>query len=299
MNVVLAGGTGFIGKALVEELARQNHRIILLTRRPGKTKNPSVTEVEWDGKTPGPWTAFVDGADAIINLCGESIAAKPWTAAQKQKILSSRIEPIRALSQAISSAQKKPPVLVQASGAGFYGDRGDELITETAEHGKGFLADTCVRWEGSAKSIELAGVRVVYIRLGVVLAPNASILSKMRLPFQMFMGGPLGSGKQWLPWIHLDDAARLLIHAMNTTELQGPVNAAAPETTTMETFCKTFGDLIARPSWLKVPAPLLKIALGQMSELMLNSERVVPAKLMRSGFQFKYPHLRAALEASL
>lgn len=299
MNVVLAGGTGLIGKALTQELLRQNHRVILLTRRPQKQESQSMTVVEWDGKTLGPWAAFVDGADAVVNLCGESIAARRWTPAQKEKIIFSRLDPTRVLVQAVSKAQKKPGLFISASAVGYYGSRAEELITESAEPGAGFLAGTCIRWEAEAGKAEEFGTRVVLMRLGMVLDKDAGALSKLLPPFYFFLGGPLGSGKQWMPWIHRDDAVGVVLHFLNTPELQGPVNAVAPEAVTMEKFCATLGEVLGRPSWLRVPALFLKQALGEMSELLLSGQQVVPAKLMRSGYQFQYPNLRNALEAIL
>lgn len=296
MNIILAGGTGFIGSELIRQLIGKNHRILLLTRHPEKHPSPHVTPIQWDGKTQGQWTSFVDGADAVINLCGESIAKKRWTPEQKQKIVSTRVEPATALAEAVASAQKKPSVFIQASGAGFYSNRGNELITETAGPGNDFLAETCIRWEGAVKNIETM-TRVVFMRFGAVLDKDGGAMAKMIPPFRFFMGGPLGSGKQWLPWIHRADAAGAIVHVLTNEELRGPVNGTGPESVTMQTFCKKLGKSLNRPSWLPVPEAGLKLLMGEMAQLLLDSQQVVPAKLMRSGYQYHYPHLREAFDA--
>ncbi len=298
MNIVLAGGTGFIGKSLVDELVRRNHRIVLLTRRASaQKKNSSVTPVEWDGKTQGKWTAFVDGSDAVINLCGESVAAKRWDPEQKKRILSSRVDPAKALAESILSAKKKPAVYIQASGSGYYGDRGPEILTETAGPGNDFLAETCVQWEGAAAGKLPNETRIVFARFGAVLEKDGGAIRKMLPPFRFFLGGPLGSGNQWMPWIHRDDAVGILIYALTAENLRGPVNGTAPETVTMKKFAQTMGECLKRPSWMPVPSGALKILMGEAAELLLNSQRAIPAALMRSGYQFRYPHLKDALSA--
>ncbi len=300
MNIVLAGGTGFIGARLISELAGQGHRVVLLTRRPASaSQNPMVTSAQWDGENPGSWCAFLDGADAVINLCGEGIATKPWTEKRKKEILESRIKPTAAIINAIEKAQRRPALLINASGAGFYGDYQTDRVSETAPAGKGFLAETCRQWESAAFKAEDLGVRVVVLRIGVVLEKEGGALAKMIPPFLFFAGGPLGPGTQFFPWIHRDDLINIILHALLKTDLSGPVNAVAPEGVTMAQFCKTLGKVLRRPSWAPVPAPVLKLLLGEMSELFLQGANIVPAKLMRSGFQFRYPELLPALTAAV
>lgn len=299
MNIVLAGGTGFIGKKLTDDLLAHGHRVVLLTRKAAQDRPGTLTQVEWDGKNQGRWSAFVDGADAVINLCGEPVAARPWTKEEKQKIVSSRVESTRAIVQAVQKAQKKPALFMNASGTGFYGDRGEEMITESAGPGIGFLADTCVQWESEAAQAENPETRVILLRLGAVLEKNGGMLAKVIPPFQFFMGGPIGPGTQWLPWIHREDAAGLIVHLLNAPEVQGPVNCTAPEPIIMKHFCAALGRTLHRPSWLPVPSFAVRIMAGEMSEMVLSSQRVIPAKLMRSGYQFKYPVVEKALAAIL
>ncbi len=296
MHIVIAGGTGFIGKKLVAELNAGNHRITLLIRRPSRAPSgTNITPVLWDGETQGSWSAFLDGADAVINLSGAGIADKRWTARRKREILESRVHTVRALITAMERAAKKPGVLVNSSAVGYYGDGGNERLSENAPAGKGFLAETCVKWEQAALEAEKIGVRTVLVRTGIVLDREGGVLAKMIPPFQFFAGGPLGPGTQWMPWIHRDDQVGVILHAMHKTDLSGPVNAVAPEAATMAEFCSELGRVMRRPSWAPVPAPVLKLIFGEMSQLFLEGANVVPARLLRSGYQFKYPGLHAAL----
>ena len=211
--------------------------------------------------------------------------------------MESRIDSTRAIARAIRQANQPPAVLINASAVGFYGDVPEGRVTETSAKGKGFLADTCSLWEDTAKEAASSGTRVITIRLGIVLEKGGGALSKMIPPFLLFMGGPLGTGKQWLPWIHRDDVIGGILHLLKNTKLQGAVNFTAPETVTMKQFCSELGRALNRPSWATVPAFALKMILGEMSDLFLEGQAVVPEKLEHSGYKFHYSHLNDALAA--
>ncbi len=303
MKVIVAGATGFIGQTLIARLLENHHEVILLTRAPGKALaewGGSVTAVSWDGRSPGAWEEFFEGADGVINLCGESIAAKKWTPQQKEKILSSRIESTQAIVQAMEKASRKPAVLVNASGVGFYGPvEGDEPVTEQSPRGSGFLAETCELWEKEALKAESFGVRVALARIGIVLEKDGGALQKMLPPFLYYAGGPLGSGRQWFPWVHRDDVVGMLKYALRDPRVSGPFNACAPEPVTMGDFSKALGRVTGRPSWAAVPAFVLKQLLGEMAEMLLTGQRAVPQKMRSWGYSFRYPDLEPALRAIL
>ncbi len=302
MNIVVAGGTGFIGKTVIQQLIEAGHKVILLTRNPEKmtwmNKN-YVRAVKWDPKHSGEWMKSIDGADAVINLAGESIAAKRWSKAQKEKIIKSRTTVTRLLVDAIKAAGKKPSVFISASAVGYYGNVPDGEVTEYVPKGKGFLADTCELWEKEAIAVKDAGIRDVIIRIGVVLGKDGGALTKILPPFQMFIGGPVGSGNQWFPWVHRSDVAGVIVFALTHDELKGPVNVTAPESVTMKQFCSTLGQVLHRPSWFPVPGFALKILLGEMSEMLLTGQKAVPKKLINAGYAFRYPKLEEALKTIL
>jgi uncharacterized protein (TIGR01777 family) len=302
MKILLAGGTGFIGSALLKRLADEKESVILLTRRPEAAQAlsmPSVEVEEWDGKTTGTWARRVEEVDGVMNLSGESIGAKRWTAVRKDLILRSRLESTRAIVSAISLARKKPKVLINASAVGYYGavERGE--VDESFPRGRDFLADTCGQWENEALRAEAFGVRVVLIRTGIVLDKNAGALKKFLLPFRLFVGGPLGSGRQWFPWIHLDDVVGAILFALRSGALSGPVNLAAPQPVTMREFCSALAKVLRRPSWAPVPPLILRIVLGEMAGMVLTGQCVVPRKLQEAGYNFRYPRLDEALASIL
>ena len=302
MNIVISGGTGFIGSALLEHLLEKRHSVVLLTRTPDALQHLTgdFVQVErWDGKAVGAWARCVDGADVVIHLAGEPIAAKRWTEKQKVRIIGSRIETTKVIVTAITQVEKKPSVLVNASAVGYYGNVEEGDVTESHAKGNDFLANTCDRWEQEARAAESLGVRVVLLRTGVVLERGGGALKKMLPPFKLFVGGPLGSGRQWFPWVHRDDVIGIILFAIEHPDLSGPVNVAAPEPVTMKQFCQTLGKAVRRPSWAPVPAFVLRAALGEMSEMLLTGQRVVPQKLEESGYTFRYPRLDEALAAIL
>jgi hypothetical protein len=298
MKLVITGATGFIGSAVVDQLWSQYHSLSLLSRNPPREINVTKKEwLVWNPGVPGDWEYCIDGADGIINLAGEPIAAKRWTEARKEKIRSSRLDSTRALVRAIAKAKIKPKFLINASAVGYYGARGDEAITEESASGTDYLARVCVEWEAEAKKAEPEGVRVVLLRTGIVLDRGRGALAKMVPPFKFFAGGPLGSGNQWMPWIHIEDQVGLLLFLMNNENAHGPFNCTAPNPVTMAEFSKTLGETLNRPAWATVPGGVLTLVLGEMSEILLNGQRALPQAALKLGYQFRYPHLLPALQS--
>ena len=299
MKIVIAGGSGFLGSALLRKLVEARHSVVLLSRAPDSVRSklpPSVQIEQWDAASVGAWAAHIQQADAVINLTGESIAGKRWTAKQKDRILSSRINSTRAIVEAIGKAAKKPKALVNQSAVGYYGNIEYGEVTEDHPRGLDFLSDVAEEWEKEALKAEAFGVRVVLPRTGIVLDKSAGALQKLLVPFKLFFGGPLGSGNQWFPWIHLQDEIGALIFAAENQNLSGPVNLAAPDSVTMKQFCQALGKAMNRPSWAPVPGIVLKTVLGEMADsLLLHGQRAIPRKLMDSGYKFRFPKLPEAL----
>ena len=298
MKIVLTGGSGFIGKRLIQKLATARYDVVLLTRNVADVHMeawPSVAVKQWDGKSCGSWATEVDGADAIINLAGESIAGKRWSPLQKEKILKSRIDATRAVVDAIRRSKRKPSVLISGSAVGYYGAVEKDPVPETYKRGNGFLPVVCESWESEARKAEALGVRVVMLRSGIVLGGEGGALEKMALPYKFFVGAPLGTGRQWFPWIHRDDAVAIMLYALDNANLAGPVNVAAPEAVTMKQFCDQLGKALHRPSWPAVPGFIIRLALGEMATMLLTGQRIVPAKLLDAGFAFRFSKLDGAL----
>ena len=255
----------------------------------------TAAPVEPGAGPPGWWQAL-DGAGAVVNLAGESIAAGRWTPRQKERILQSRIRATRALVQGIAAVANKPAVLVSGSAVGYYGPRGDEELDEGAPPGDDFLARVCVAWEGEARRAAEEGVRVALVRTGLVLAARGGALPRLVLPFRLGAGGPLGSGRQWMPWIHLDDLVELFVFLIQGEGLEGPFNGTAPQPVTNRQFARTLGRVLGRPSWLPAPAAALRLALGEMADaLLLSGQRAVPRRALEAGFRFRFPELEPAL----
>ncbi len=299
MKIILTGGTGFIGGAVLKELLEAGHSVSLLSRserRSHSAAQKNLRTFAWDGKNQGIWSSEVNGADAVINLAGEPIAQKRWTPAQKAVMLNSRIDAARAIVAAIEKADKKPAVLVNASAVGFYGNVDSDDVPESYPKGTGYLADTCAQWETEAREAEKLGVRVVLTRMGVVIDLGGGALEKFIPPFRFFFGGPLGSGKQWFPWVHREDAAGAILFALSHPNVFGPVNVAAPDPVTMRQFCDALGMAMRRPSWATVPAFALRILLGEMAEMLIGGQCAIPKKLLDAGYKFRYPNLPEALE---
>lgn len=295
MKILITGATGFVGPTLVHHYNRTGFKVTVLTRSMMTTKTKTVSYVNWDGENPGDWEKEVDGVDAIINLAGESVAQK-WTPAVKQQLLESRLKATKALVHAIEKAHHKPKVFINASAIGYYGHRDGEVLDETATKGSGFLSDLCAAWEGEARKVEDFGVRTVLLRIGIVLEKEGGALAKFLPSFKMFMGGALGSGKQWMSWIHRDDLIHLIAYIIDHKEVQGVVNATAPNPVTMQEFAKTLGAVIERPAFMKVPGFVLKMKMGEMAtEMLLSGQKVLPKKAEEIGFKFDHPEIGLAL----
>ncbi len=301
MKIVLFGGSGFLGTHLIQRLAPAGHTLSVVTRRPNSlidTVPTSVGVKSWFPLEGLP--SILEGADAIINLMGESIGAKRWSESRKQAIMSSRVETTRAIVDAIRKTATKPSVLLNASAVGYYGNVPEGEVTESDPPGIDFLANVCVRWEAEALKAAELGVRVVMPRSGVVLARSGGALQRMLLPFTLFAGGPLGSGRQWFPWIHIEDEIRGMVFALENTQVSGPFNLAAPESVTMKQFCSALGKAMHRPSWAPVPSFVLRTLLGEMADaLVLGGQKVIPEKLLKSGFKFRYHGVEEALRSIL
>jgi uncharacterized protein (TIGR01777 family) len=297
MKIVVTGASGFIGSALVDRLIKQ-HSLTLLSRSARREQNSANKEwAVWQPGQGGAWEQAVDGADGVINLAGEPIAGKRWSAAQKQELRGSRINGTRALIQTIAKAKVKPRFLLSASAVGYYGPHGDEIISEDTAPGGDFLANLCVEWEALARQAEACGVRVALLRTGIVLGKGSGALARMVPPFKMFAGGPLGSGQQWMPWIHIDDQVGLISYLMANEQARGAFNLTAPNPVTMEDFAKALGAALNRPAWARVPGFALSFMLGEMADMLLHGQRAVPKAALQLGYRFKYPKIAEALGA--
>jgi uncharacterized protein (TIGR01777 family) len=296
MTIVIAGGSGFLGTALARALTRDGNTVTVLTRGSGGDA-AGARRVPWapDGDA-GSWAAALAGADAVVNLAGESIAAGRWSAARKQQIEASRRLATRSLVAAIAAQNPRPRVFVSASAVGYYGPRGDEIVTEATAPGHDFLAGICVRWEAEAERAAGLGVRVVELRTGLVLARGGGALPKMLLPFRLGAGGPLASGQQYWPWIHLEDWVRLVSWSLGASAVSGPINATAPAPVTNAEFSRILGRVLHRPALLPTPAFALRLMLGEMADaLLLSGQRAIPAKAEAAGFVFRFTTLGDAL----
>jgi len=295
MRVVVTGGTGFIGSKLCENLLAKGHEVVLFTRDASRSRDqlhPRIRVVSW---APGAaWESWVDGAGAIVNLAGENIAQR-WTKAAKQRIVASRVDAAARLCAAIGKAAVKPSVLVNAAAVGYYGPHGDEILDEDSPFGTDFLATTCAAWEGAAKKAEALGVRVALIRTGIVLGTDGGALAKMLPPFKAFAGGPIGSGEQWMSWIHCDDLVALYVFAIANPQAKGPINGTAPNPVTMKEFAKALGRALHRPSLFPAPAAAVRLLLGEMATVVLDGQRVVPRKAEGLGFKFRFTEVETAL----
>ncbi len=293
MKLLMTGASGTVGR----RIAARAPGARILSRDPGGTAAKSgFTDVHaWDGRSPVPEALF-DSVDAVVHLAGEPIADGRWTDAKKRKIEESRVLGTRSLVESMRNARVRPAVLVSASAVGVYGDRGDEILEETSSRGRGFLSDVCVAWEREASVAEAFGVRVVLLRTGIVFDATSGALPRILLPFRIGLGGPLGDGRQWTPWVHVDDVAALVMHALKT-DVRGPMNAVAPAPVRNDDLTRAIAGALHRPAWMRAPALAMRLALGELSAVVLASQRVVPAVALRSGFAFAYPSLDGALRA--
>ena len=297
MNILITGGTGLIGAALTESLVKDSHEVIVLTRNPDRVKDvlPGVNRAKWDGKTAAGWGHLVEGVDAIVNLAGENLSAGRWTGTRKQRIRSSRINAGKAVVQAVENAGQKPIVVIQASGVGFYGVESPELVDESAPIGSDFLSHVSREWEASTQPVEAMGVRRVIIRTSVVLSKKGGALGLMLLPFRLFVGGPLGSGRQWMSWIHIEDEVRAIRYLIENEKASGAFNLSAHSVTNAE-FSTAAGKVMRRPNFFRVPAFVLRLVLGEMATMVLDGQRASSKKLTDLGFKFKFDRIEEALK---
>lgn len=296
MKIIITGGAGLIGRALAEDLAKDGHEAIILSRRPqpGTVLPPGVRLEKWDGRTAQGWGKLADGADAIVNLAGENLSAGRWTAKRKRAIMESRTQSGAAVVQAVQQAVNKPRAVIQSSAVGYYGPSDDKLFSEDAPPADDFLAGVCQAWEASTQPVEALGVRRAVMRSGVVLSTRSGALPRMLLPFRFYAGGPLGSGRQWLSWVHLEDEVRAVRFLIDTPQARGVYNISA-EPLTNRQFAKAIGKVMRRPSFFPVPAFIIRLLFGEMSTVVLDGQRVSAQRLSDQGFQFHYPEAEAAL----
>jgi uncharacterized protein (TIGR01777 family) len=302
MKIAITGGTGFVGSRLVERLHKQGHQILILTRNTTFARRvfpqEVFTNVEIVGYTPtisGAWQDSIAGCDGVVNLAGEPIAEKRWTPEEKEKILKSRQLGTQKIVEAIAKANPQPRVLVNASAIGYYGTSETATFDETSTSGQDFLAQVCQAWEAEAQKVKDVGVRLVILRLGIVLGLGGA-LGKMITPFKLFAGGPIGSGRQWFSWIHIEDLVTLIIQALTTSDMEGVYNATAPKPVRMNDLSRTMGDVMNRPSWLPVPGFALEALLGDGAIVVLEGQQVLPKRTLESGFKYQYPNLQPALK---
>jgi len=293
MRVLITGASGLIGSALQASLRQHGWDVLTATRNDPKSND----EVRWSVEDGFADPKHLEGLDAVVHLAGESVNGLRWTDEKKKAIRDSRVRGTRNLVETLAKLKKRPRVLVCASAIGFYGERGDEELTESDAAGTTFLSEVCKEWEGEARRAEDAGIRTVLLRTGIVLSKHGGALATMLLPFKLGVGGVVGSGKQWMSWISLDDHVRVIEFVIENENIRGAVNSASPHPVTNEEFTKTMGDVLYRPTFLPLPEFVVSMALGEMGdELLLTSTKVVPKRLEDAGFEFEYPELKPALE---
>ncbi|MED1599955.1 TIGR01777 family oxidoreductase [Alkalihalophilus marmarensis] len=296
MKIAVTGGTGFIGSKLTSALTKEGHSVYILTRNPdNKPEQPSVTYIKWLSEGAKP-EKELEGIDAIVNLAGESIGEGRWTEERKKKIKSSRIDATKEVISILEKLDKKPDVLVNASATGYYGNSLTETFTEESSPvERNFLSDVVIEWEKEAIKAQELGIRTVFTRFGIVLSKEEGALNRMLLPYKLFAGGPLGSGKQWFSWVHIDDVVGLILFSLKQKAAEGPINVTSPHPLQMNDFGKVVGDVLGRPHWLPAPSFALKMALGEMSTLVLDGQKVLPVKAEKLGYTYHFRDLKPAL----
>jgi uncharacterized protein (TIGR01777 family) len=297
-KIVITGATGLIGKKLCEKLIREDNELTIFTGNSAKAKEligGAKEYIFWDYNKPEEWKNYINDKDAVIHLAGASIAGRRWSEEYKKKILDSREISTVNLVKAIKESNQKPGLLISASAVGYYGNAGDEILTEESKNGNDFLANVCRIWEEEAGKVEEAGVRRVSIRTGIALSSEGGAFKKMLLPFRMFIGGHLGSGKQWFPWIHIDDLIKIYIYALENSSVNKIINAVSPNLVQAKELAKLIGKKVHRPSLFPVPLFALKLVVGEAAESIVASQRVIPKKLLGSGFKFNFENIEQAL----
>lgn len=292
MRYVLLGGSGFIGSALALALLQKGHQVVIVSRSPAKVPARAGMEVVgWDGHSAEGWGGVVDGADGVINLAGASIGSGLWTRARKAVLVQSRVDAGAAIVAAVRQAQKQPEVVFQISASGYYGISNERTFTEDDPSGSNFLARVAAQWEDATQPVEALGVRRVVARSGIVLSREAGALPRMMLPFRLFIGGPLGSGKQYISWVHPQDHIQAILFLLENPTCSGAYNLASPDARTNASFGRTLARAMRRPYWIPAPGFLLRLVLGQMSMVVLDGQRIYPKRLLDAGFAFRYAHL--------
>ncbi|MGG6294415.1 thylakoid membrane protein ThyD [Leptolyngbya sp. AN02str] len=305
MKIAITGATGFVGTRLVERLGQEGHSIVVLTRDAERGRRvfpssafPQVEVVAYAPLESGEWQNAIAGCDGVVNLAGAPIAEERWTPQRKQEIMDSRKVGTEKIVEAIAKANPKPAVLVNSSAIGYYGASETATFDETSASGEDFLAQVCQAWEAAAQEAKNSGTRVVILRTGIVLGMGGAV-EKMLLPFKLFAGGPIGTGRQWFSWIHRDDMVNLIIAALTNPQMQGVYNATAPNPVKMAEFTKVMGQVMGRPSWLPVPAFALEAMLGDAAHVVLEGQQVLPKRTLDSGFTYRYETVKPALEEVL
>jgi uncharacterized protein len=300
MIIILAGGTGLIGRELAAALVADGHQVWVLSRNPqGANVPPGAQLATWDARTATGWGPLVEEADAIFNLAGENLGAHLWTAKHKARVLSSRANAGQAVMQALKEAKRRPRVLVQASAIGYYGANDERILVEKSPAGKDWQARVCQDWEASTLGAEYMGIRRVVVRTGLVLTKTGGVLPKLLLPFRLFAGGPLGSGKQYYSWIAMQDEIHALLFLLKNDSATGIYNLTAPNPLPQAEFGRIEAQVLQRPYWFPTPAFALRLVLGEMSTLVLDGQRVAPDRLNKAGFTFSFDQLKPALQAIL
>ncbi|MEH1781459.1 MAG: TIGR01777 family oxidoreductase [Nostoc sp.] len=301
MKVAITGATGFVGNLLVQRLHAKGHKIVVLTRNTAFAQKvfpseafPNIEIVAYTPNASGSWQSVIASCDGVVNLAGEPIGEGRWTLERKQEILNSRKLGTQKIVEAIANANPKPTVLINASAIGYYGTSETATFDETSLSGNDFLAQVSQAWEAEATKVKDSGVRLVILRFGIVLG-NGGALGKMIPPFKLFAGGPIGSGRQWFSWIHVDDLVNLILQALSKSEIEGIYNATAPNPVRMADLSQTLGQVMNRPSWLPVPAFAIEALLGDGAIVVLEGQQVIPKRTVETGFEYKYPNLQSAL----
>ncbi len=305
MKVAITGATGFVGSRLVERLHKEGHQVLVLTRNQSAAQkvfpNSAFPNLEIIGYTPtesGSWQQALAGCDGVVNLAGEPIAEGRWTPDRKQEILNSRKLGTQKIVEAIAKANPKPSDLVNASAIGYYGTSETATFDETSPSGEDFLAQVCQAWEAEAQKVKATGTRLVILRLGIVLGMGGAV-AKMVTPFKLYTGGPIGTGRQWFSWIHREDIVNLILLALTRSDIEGVLNATAPNPVRMAEFCQTMGQVLNRPSWLPVPSFALEALMGDGAMVVLEGQQVLPKRTLANGFEYQYQTVKQALEEIL
>jgi len=301
-KIAVTGATGLIGKKLINSLIENGYEVTVFSRDIDKAKSvlPEVEDfVEWNYKNPEQWKSKLENSFAVIHLAGVNLFAKRWDQKFKKDILESRQLSTKNLVDAIKQCKNKPEIFISASGIGFYGDRNDELLNENSSSGKDFVANVCKAWEFESQELDNVNIRNVQIRTGLVLSTEDGALKQMLPAFKFFVGGPLGNGKQWSSWLHIDDIVGIYLQALENNFLSGPLNAVSPNPVRMKEFAKTLGKVLHRPSLFPVPEIILQLVVGEAAEVVSASQKVIPDKLIKSGYKFKFTKLEDALKALL